>query len=301
MPTEGKAMGENEEELRVVFDFPVRVSTSLPSKELMERVQLEKFRLDYLLRFGALPFDNVRRGQEPPDFVVESDGHPLGLDCAALALGSRRRADAMFTAFMARLAESTDKPFPNLQACDVVLWFRHGRSAPPGRADEAAIGEVVDTLERIEVDRAKIADFAAEVAKNGFPAQFPQGMPIVDKGWFGLQVTPVPGWQARSPIATQLGFNPILHFSVRVDEVHEEIRRLVQSHDNPRTEHLVLSAGPPNRDGMCFRAESFADLVLRERPLKAVPTSHIRRISVHIWITGEIFDIPVTPSDADAA
>jgi hypothetical protein len=52
------------------FDTPIQIASPFPSKEALERAQLEKYRLDHLLHFGKVPFEEVERGGDPPDFLV---------------------------------------------------------------------------------------------------------------------------------------------------------------------------------------------------------------------------------------
>ena len=41
----------------------VQLTPALP-KETLERVQLEKYRLDYLVHLGEVPFEDVRHGAD---------------------------------------------------------------------------------------------------------------------------------------------------------------------------------------------------------------------------------------------
>ena len=58
-------MSEGERVTIPMFDMPVQLIPPLP-KEALERVQLEKFRLDYLVRFGRVPFDGERATERHP-------------------------------------------------------------------------------------------------------------------------------------------------------------------------------------------------------------------------------------------
>src|SRR6266487_4297501 len=73
------------------------------SQAEIERVHLEKYRVDALLQSGVLPFDAVAAGPNPPDFLVDTPTGSEGIECAALAFEKRRRAFALFRHFRSRL------------------------------------------------------------------------------------------------------------------------------------------------------------------------------------------------------
>lgn len=75
----------------------------------LERVQLEKYRLDVLTDTGPLPFEHVTAvtaGEDPPDFVVATPSGDEGIECASLTLDKRRRGYGLFDHFRARLLEA---------------------------------------------------------------------------------------------------------------------------------------------------------------------------------------------------
>jgi hypothetical protein len=84
-------MSEGERVTIPMLDTPVQLTPAFP-KETLERVQLERYRLDYLVRLGKVPFEDVRRGDDPPDFLVTRDSSAHALDCAALTLPQKRTA-----------------------------------------------------------------------------------------------------------------------------------------------------------------------------------------------------------------
>jgi hypothetical protein len=294
-------MSEEVKQVLVIFDPPMPVANAFPSKEALERAQLEKYRLDYLLQHGQPPFEDVRRGKDPPDFFVDVGGRHVGLDCAALALQVRRRAEAMFETISGYVAQhASDRRLGHLAGCDIPVWFNFGRSTPPTASEKADLAEIVRELEAVTVDRERIAAFSREISEKGFPQRFPEGMPIVNRGWFGFQVTPRTEWQPRSALGAELGFNLVLHYPVRVADVREEVQRLVEGHDNEKTEHLLLIAGGPNRKGVCFPGEAFSALAIRDAPPSSLSARNIRRVTLHIWTSGEIVELPVCPAEGAA-
>jgi hypothetical protein len=293
-------MDQNGEWIQLGYSWPQRVAVPFPSKEVLERAQLEKFRLDHLLQLGRLPFDQVERGSDPPDFIVKTDAGPVALDCAALTIGAQRHADLVVNAIVDRVAKQGGGRFQHLVGCDVFFSFLKGL---PSRQDDEAVQQVVEKLEGIEVDRVKIAQFAAEVAKHGFPEQFPPdlgigGGPIAARGdaegVLIVHVVPQGGFRPTSPLAERLGFNPYLNYSFPVASVHDQVRRLVEGHDNAATEHLLLVAAAPNLAGLCFPAEaSFAAPLFPNRPQAPLQVRYLRRVTLHIWTTCQIVELPI--------
>src|SRR5688572_7142638 len=83
----------------IALDTRLQAFDPVP-KVVQERIQLERFRFDRLVRTGILPFDAVRRGNDPPDFQVEVGGNVLGLDVSILTLENRRLAYQLFDSFI---------------------------------------------------------------------------------------------------------------------------------------------------------------------------------------------------------
>jgi hypothetical protein len=262
-------MSPNDNKLTMmVFDWPIRVAAPFCTKESLERAQLEKFRLDSLLRFGAVPFEGVTRGDDPPDFVVTRGELLERLDCAVVALEGKRTAEALFTAFMQKIADKTAAKFDHLRQSNIIIWFKHGTELPPRKTNRHAADVLLEALQNVTVDRQLIADVTHQISIQGLPQVFPKGLPIHDVGDFGFQVTPVPNWRPRNQLAEKLGFNALLHFPITLSDIGAEIHRLVKNHDNECTEHLLLVIGGPNRDGFCFPAErTIADLLTAALPM----------------------------------
>jgi len=294
---------------RVAIPFggtPIQVASPFPSKEALERAQLEKYRLDYLLRFGRIPFEDVRRGDNPPDFLVMregSEGSLYGVDCAALTLQEKRTAEALFSKLVQKVAANDQASLQHLSGTDITIWFKHGIELPPRATDDSTVQDLIEALEQTEVDMDQAARINAEVSEQGFPEQLTQelkdGLGIVDNDRFGFQVAPVDSWQPRDPLSAQLGFNVVMSLPLMIQEgqhMRTEVQRLVSNHDRGRINQLLIIIGGPNREGISFPSEYVLVSWLREGPIEPVSAQHIEQVSVHSWISGEIFEIPVRAS-----
>jgi hypothetical protein len=295
-------MSEGESVIIPFFDTPVQTASPFPSKESLERAQLEKYRLDYLLRFGKVPFEDVRCGDNPPDFLVTRHATAYGVDCAALALQKKRNAEALFTKLIQKVAADDSASLQHLNGTHVTIWFKEDTELPPRPprvANTSTAQELIEALEYVDVDRDQIARTTAEIAEHGWPETLPvllDGLAVVDKERFGFQVEPVNNWQPSEPLSAQLGFGVSLSFPLMIQDVRAEMKRLVSDHDNGRIEQLLVSIGGPNRDGICFPAEHILGSFLKEEPIEPVSAQHIGQVTAHIWTSGELFDVPVRRS-----
>ena len=141
------------------FDTPTRILPPLPSKEVLERVQLEQYRLDYLVRTESVPFEDVRRGADPPDFELNFAESWRRLDCVALTVEQKRLAEALFTKLIEKVAAAgEDRSLKHLAGTQVGMWFSHGSQLPPRATGYSTVAEIVDSLEQVDVDREGIAN-----------------------------------------------------------------------------------------------------------------------------------------------
>lgn len=281
---------------QLVFDTPVQIAAPFASKEVLERAQLGKYRRDHLLHFGFVPFEDVKRGDDPPDFIVQRTQGDWRIDCAALALEGRRLAEDLFNRLVKRIAERGNSAWSTIAACDVSVTFKSPKQLPPAKHDASLDAEIEAALASIVVDRARLAQFSAEVDRDGWPSQWPSDVriPQFEHEHFFLLANPVPNWRPRDRLSASLGFHLNLQFSVMLHEVSSEVNRMVTQHDNPATQQLLLSIGGPGLNGYCYPAESMLGEMLRNNPLRQVEAHYIEQVTAHIWETGDIIDIPVS-------
>ena len=289
-------MSEGERVTIPFLDTPVQLTPTFP-KEILERVQLEKYRLDYLVRFGEVPFEDVRRGADPPDFLVTRHGSRHALDCAALTLPQKRTAEAIFTKLVQKVVEDDSAALQHLEGTHIIISFGYGVDLPPKVTDSLALQEVVKTLEETRFDRGRYARINAEIAEHGLPEQmtpeFKDSLGIVEKDKFSFQVSVVEGWQPRDELSAQLGFDWTLNLPLMIREtaVNAEIQRLVSKHDNGKIDQLLIVIGGPNYNGIVFPAEQALSSWLNDA--EPVSARHISEVTAHDWFTSQLFDIPV--------
>lgn len=292
----------------VAFEQPQTAPgfTSPVQKEVLERSHLERFRHDHLLRRGAVPFEDVKRGGDPPDFVVKTTHGEERLDCAILANESRRRAHHLFAVLRQRLFDGAGgRSFAGIAGTLAAVSFGSQLDElPPRRTDDSIVDDLLDALSEAIVDRQVHESLMEQVVQSGgFPQQLPPGAITQGSTPDGVAtfVANVLYPENRIPpnLPGGLPFLLQLHFPQRVTrgEVETELQRLATKHDKGRIQHLLVSSGAPNREGICFPAEeTFARLLFEGAAVNAVTTTHISKVSLHLWSAAEAFDIPISRS-----
>jgi hypothetical protein len=263
------------------------------SKPEIERLHLEKYRLDVLVTTGVLPFDSVIRG-ERPDFVVTTPDGDEGLDCTALTLEKRRNAYALFERFRSGiLAAALEKAFPSLRDCLVSVWFGKGGDLPPKAHDQSTVDRLVKVLRESRIDRAAVAALSDRIAREGFPESLAgePGVPIVSAGDAGgASITPVEPNSLQGDFPEQTGFEVTLAMSIRVtkSDVQTELSRVVEAHDTAGVDRLLVNVGGPDRSGLLYPGE---DLVVGQLQPEPLVTSNVKSVVLHSFVTGEMREL----------
>lgn len=278
----------------VLLDERVRICSAM-TQEMIERFHLERVRIDNLGRTGSLPFDDVTRGPNPPDFIVSTAGRETGVDISVVALPERRHAYHRFDFFTDRL-RAVSPPLDNLRDTHVLVWFNLGQDLPPKQSDHDAAQDLIDLMRSTRFDRAEVERLYGEMAATGMPHTFPPSYPIrnLPQNEAGFAVSVLPPTSQPSEFRGQTGFECSLQTSVvvSVSTIMREVGRLVGKHDKQGVDWLGLSVGGPDASGWSYPGEDamFGLIAARQIPLDA---QHIRRITLHRWLTGESIDLAV--------
>jgi hypothetical protein len=273
-------------------------------KARLERFHLECYRADHVLQFGDSPFEEVAAGDRP-DFTVTARGQPVSLDCAALADHHRRRAFRLMDHLRERLiAGGGGRDFSGVAGCLLSVWFGEKLDAlPPKRWDDSIIDPLLDAIAECKVDHAAIARLIQEVADRGFPQVLP---PVIETGKTpdesaGFVANAVLGPTEGARFSTGLGFEVQLHLPEQVTygSAKANLDRIVSRHDQPQIEHLLLTAGGPDRTGMRFPGEEVIAGFLAQQPGLHVEVEHLQRVTLHLWSARRIVNVPARPKEGD--
>jgi hypothetical protein len=269
-------------------------------KARLERFHLESYRADHVLQFGNAPFEEVTAGDRP-DFTVTAGGQQVRLDCAALADHHRRLGFRLMDHLRERLiAGGGGRDFSGVAGCLLSVWFGETLDdLPPRRWDDSIIEPLLDVIAETKVDHAAIARLTQEVAERGFPQVMP---PVIETGKTpdgsaGFVANAVLGPTEGARFSTGLGFEVQLHLPEQVTyrSAKANLDRIVSRHDQPQIEHLLLTAGGPDRTGMRFPGEEVIAGFLAEQPEFHVEVERLQRVTLHLWSARRIVDVPVRP------
>lgn len=278
-------------EMQAGFSGPV-------PKELLERLHLHRFAGDYLLQHGTLPFEGHRPGEDPPDFVVDTSTGPEALDCVVFPLQDWRLSYRLFSRFMERLQTAhRDHDLSGLAGCDVGIYFGQTSGTPPRRSDDELIEPLLTLMDGERVDHAKAARVAQQAATSGFPDQFPTGimaggrLPDGEAGFFANPVYDPAVHDVPKEGPLTVGLHKTEHFTI--SQARELLQRLVSKHDKPEIQHLLVTAGGPDRDGLRYPGEEMLAHFVIEQPDLHVNAIHLKRVTLHLWGQASIHDVTV--------
>lgn len=287
-------------ELRLVItsEAPMHaVPLSTPiSKEDLEELHLQKFCVDFCLAQGVFPYRNARRGGEPPDFIVDGEHVGVRLDCTQFAVATRRQAHALFTAVRTALFEAPSSDYEHLRGLMVFVWAegKRGSTDLPPRSPERQV--FLDALCRYRFNPE------AGVTTGLGP------MPLVashmdiqsaDGGWRFL-ATPIGISAPASPFFQRNGFELAFHYPTdhRAQDLWDELARLIQKHDKPEVDELLVTIGAPDRSGFIYPGELVLhDFMLENVQSMTLSLQHLKRVFVHSWETGRVMQLWPEPAE----
>ncbi len=272
------------------------------TKAVLERFHLESFQTDHVLRFNEPAFEGILRGEDPPDFNVTLSGASVALDCASFADHHHRNSFRLMQHLRQKLtAGAGRRDFTGVSGCLVSIWFGStGVDLPPKRSDDSIVDPLLDAIAACKVDFQAIQALNAQIAERGFPQVMP---PVIATGTTpdksaGFVANVLVERAEGIRFSTGLGFEVQLSrpICVTVSEAAARLQRIVRDHDRPQIDHLLLTAGAPDLTGYRYPAEEAIAKFLLQDTEFAVPTKHLKQISVHLWFSREIAQVPVIRS-----
>jgi hypothetical protein len=287
----GGMSAEGEPLLVLAYEWPIpwlRPAARLDKADL-EAIHLSRFATDHRLALGAHPYVNATGGDAPDFTLTLGDGASAGLDCVALAVQERRGAHALFVNLRRRILQEHGR-FSHLGGFMVYLWWptQDGIALPFRPNDDAALDELLTSLAsyRPTVDSTTIPG-------GGLPAEIPDFGQVSTPSGASFYAVPfrnaVPDTAFRSFTGFDLGFAYTTEHTASTTT--SELQRRIDQHDKPGVDWLLVTAGGPSAEGLVFPSETLVARFLTESALSIRPPQHISRIALHIWETGEAFDL----------
>lgn len=281
--------GVNSQRDRVVLigsEMPVRLTDAMGGRRA-EFTHVERFNTVHQRLTGRPAFVRFRRGDDPPDFVVQRRlGGPLeALECTALTGENRRKEYRRFRSVEEALVEQPNpkETFRHLRGRLVMLDFPE--ELPPWSSADPVVAEIVEALKTLQPDPAHDAVTEVPPDRSGWPFPLPSGvkvdMPRLQRG------------HRPSEAVDALGFDLAMMRwrEWRVREVTDEFERLVLRKDRSENEWLLVSAGAPMGDGLALPGDDLMGKLAIHEMAGLRGLQHLKRVTVHCCLSDEAWDL----------
>ena len=289
----GHAEGKPSERVMVIsteYPIPWIRSAQRISQEEQESLHVHRFRTDHILGTQTVPFVGISKGNDPPDVVVTDESGQIGLECMTFSLAQRRRAQGLFKNVRKSVMANPDSFFA-LAGHVVHMWFKDGDTIltrPHTQNDARAAENLARALAEYRPDNTELLRPRSEL-----PQQAPELNFETTTNGATFYSVPIAGAAPTSPLFTLAGFELSMSFNSfhsESDEWHA-LRARIKRKDRPGNDWLLISSGAVDQSGEIHPAEDvLADFLLRS-PQPVGPLEHIKRVTVHMWSTGQAVDI----------
>lgn len=268
--------------LHVPFEFAEPI-TAPKGKQGNEWAHLAAARSD-LIRGGDTSLNgSARFGTDPPDFFLGD----VRVELAQYTNGTRRSALAMFTGVRQAVVASPNDRFGHLRSRLVMLGFDDPKGLPPRKYDKDTINDVLLKLDQL-APAPDPGSFETAVDRDGFSLQL-HNSPL---GEGAIAVFPIPSMPGTE-LARSRGFEIAASITISTwsRDIEAELKRIVKDHDEVENDVLVISAGAPDRTGLCLIADEVAveEHILRRIALPQ--PDHLKRILLHRWTFGDVYEL----------
>jgi hypothetical protein len=277
--------------LAVSFEWPmswVRTVQDVPKYE-REWLCLRRFSADQSLVAGVHAFADIQPGADPPDCFVMTDDGQLGVESTSLTIEDRRGVHALFRNLRRQVQVQDPRLFAKLAGTVVYVWFSDAASTGLARPYRKSDDDLILDLIR------QLADYVPEPAQmwqpfGPPPAQMPE-LPVVDTaGGARFYALPITGSAPGSMLFTIAGFELGLAYTslITSTKAWQIVHKLVDDHDQPGVDVLLITAGAPDQHGEIYPAEeALASFLLGNPQTLTNAPKHIKKIWLHSWSTGQ--------------
>jgi hypothetical protein len=272
----------------VTFEWPLTwLKTVEPLGQFeSEWLYLRRYSADQALATGQHAFAAVQKGGDPPDALVRTDAGELGVESTSLTLTDRRGAHALFQRVRQQVQSAEPTSFARLAGNVVYIWFGENEAEvgrPPRAADDAEVEALV----------AALATYEPQPDQMALVGPLPETAPVLPlaKAGAASRFYSVPLQQAApgSVLFAIAGFDIGLAYTtlLTANQVWAELQRIIDKHDKPGVELLLVTAGAPNQHGMVYPSEeAIADFLVNNPAALATQPTHIAQVVLHSWATG---------------
>ena len=262
-------------------------------KRYIEVMHVRKFDSDYRFKHGGRGyFHELKFGGDPPDFLAETDGGVLGVECTSLTLTERRGLNGLFQGIRQAIMDAHLDAFVGVRGCLIRLDFRSkdGNTGKPFKKDDyPSIDKLLDAL------NSYVFDFESRTTTENKPPESLDLLGVVNDSLSEVRfyANPLVGSAPDSSLFALRGFEIVLGYpsSHSVSAIRAELERLVVKHDKPGVDVLLVTCGGPARDGYTYPSEELVGRLFVDygRPLDLA--KHVKTVLLHFWSTGCTWEI----------
>lgn len=164
----------------------------------------------------------------------------------------------------------------------VAVWFNldtENRLPPRGR-------EIAEMVDHLKATQPPGPEFFDPLRRQGAPETIPAGTAMThnEPGSVGCTWAGLPN-EYKSGLRRAIGFDIALayHETYTRSTLRAELRRIIEQHDDARSEVLVLTVGANTREGMHFPSTGlFADALFDDpSPLDGWTPRQLRAVALH--------------------
>lgn len=276
--------------IAITFEWPTNWLRSAQPMSKFERewLYLRRYSGDQALATGTHAFADIQPGGDPPDTTVQIDAGRMGVESTALTIEDRREVHGLFLQLRRRLQTNEAAAFSKLAGHLVYVWFESAEqlslAKPHKRSDISALDALVKALAEYEPKSEQLW-----ISSGQLPEKAPE-LPLADTA-AGARFYAVPLVAATpsSMLFTITGFELGLAYTtfLTAEAAWRELQRLVDNHDQPGVDLLLVTAGGPDANGNVFPVEeAIADFVVTHPVGLGSPPKHIQTVVLHSWATG---------------
>jgi hypothetical protein len=229
-------------------------------------------------------------GLNPPDFWIElREGGRVGLELTQLASKQRRDAESRTRVLLSAISARSED-FSRLDGWTIHLWrIVDGVPVMPKSFDRAALNELVGAL--AETDPRELR-FAAP--PDGWPDKLDLPRRELPSG-YTFYTTEGSTGTARGPSRVRFDIAYYFQTDLQKDELVAELHRVVSQHDSdPLSDHLIVTIGGPDQDGLAYLTEfQILPTLLSPSPdpLAITDPTNLDRVRLYDWATGQIIEL----------
>jgi len=296
------AANPSEPIVAVTFEWPItwlRTIQEIPKIE-REILYVRRFSADQALAAGTHAFSNVRPGPHPnqaPDTTATTDQGILGVESTCLTVRDRRGAHGLFQRLRQRVLEQEPATFAKLAGHMIYIWFEEPAGAP-GLALPFKKNDDDEAMELLQELAAYTPQPGQMWLPSGPPPEQAPPLPLATTlTGARFYANPLVGSAPSTMLFTFAGFELGLAYTSLLTQqaAWQEIQRLVDAHDKPGVDILLITSGAPDQHGQIFPAEEAIASFLLETPVGLTrPPSHIQRVLLHSWATGRAAELHPT-------